>query len=452
MGKRTVQIPDSFVEAFNRATKLDQEGKQQEAAMAYRECAKACPEVWAAVASKAMTEGRQQEAINMLCQCLEFTDMPDVRAFILNNLGYILSHMGRVEMALRLFEESEALCPTVESWVNKGMILSWNGELEAAEKLYDKAIRKRPDCHEAHFARALAQLARGDYSNGLQNYEARFLNPGSQTRKLAVPLPEWDGGPLDGKRLLVYTEQGFGDSIMMARYGPLLAKRCGWLGLACQKGLRRILAAQGCWDAIMEFGETLPEYDVHIPAMSLPRIFCTRPDSAPNAPYIPLPAPMDLGPGFHVGICWKGSITHKMDHFRSIKLEEWAGLIATPGVTWHSLNVGIGEMDIDRTGLPIQKHSFDDYHQTAEMIAALDLVISVDTSVVHLAGAMGKPAWVLVASSPDWRWMREGETTFWYPSLRLFRQQKRGEWGTVLDQARTGLSELLDPQAAVASL
>ena len=263
-------------------------------------------------------------------------------------------------------------------------------------------------------------------------------------------IPRWRGEPLQGKSLLVWTEQGLGDSIMMLRYLPLLegngAKR---LIARCEPPLLRLFErAAGAWRVVPRDAPLVhEEIDLHCPMMSLPHAFARRGDAiARNVPYVSVPEPLgrswrnQLGEvaGLRVGLAWAGGAAFVGGAQRDIALERLAPLFDVAGARLVSLQKGPASAEIERSRLRLFDRMRDcrDLLDTAALIDQLDLVISVDTAVAHLAGALGKPVWLLNRLDSDWRWMREREDSPWYPTMRIFRQARRGEWdGVILDAA-----------------
>lgn len=289
---------------------------------------------------------------------------------------------------------------------------------------------------------AMALLGAGAFEEGFRLYEQRW--------RLKGPTPWisrwdafWDGRPLDGGILLVHVEQGFGDSIQFARYIPLAAARGARVILAVPPELRRLMEGIDGIERILSEGERVPAYAAHAPLMSLPRIFGTTEATIPaSVPYIrvassspPLP-PRDAGCSLRVGLVWAGRAEDPEDAQRSCPVERLAPLLATNGVEFHSLQKGPAEAGLNRVagGHQVIRHgdTLKDFADTAALVAGLDLVIGVDTAVVHLAGALARPVWTLLSADPDWRWMRGRSDSPWYPTMKLFRQPALGDWTTVL--------------------
>lgn len=370
-------------------------------------------------------------------------------------LGNIALHERRYQAAAEHFRQALALAPQdVEALSNLGVMLQKLGCLGEAEEALRAAVRIAPDHVNAHFNLGLVLLLQGRFREGWQEYEWRHrIKSRTPTR---FTQPEWNGSPLHGKTLLLRTEQGFGDTFQFVRYGPLLQAQGARVVLECQPGLKRVLLRTPGIDMISErpaSGQPLVEFDLHVPLLSLPRLFDTDAHNVPEAfPYIhPEPwlarrwAARLAGDGnFRVGIVWAGRPTHEDDRSRSCSLNDFLALASVSGVTLYSLQKGdalrqLAAPEVASRVVDLDPE-IDDFADTAAAIANLDLVICVDTSVAHLAGAMGKPVWIVLPFAPDWRWLAAGEDNPWYPSARLFRQAANGEWGGVFARVREQLA------------
>jgi tetratricopeptide (TPR) repeat protein len=337
------------------------------------------------------------------------------------NLASILRDRAAAENAIAGFQRLLQENPRdAQAHTDLGNVYRELGRHRDAIESFGRAIDCNPELAEAHFARSLELLACGEYEEGWREYEWRWRVKALNTPLRAFPQPLWKGERRD--TVLLHAEQGFGDTLLAARYIPLVAERCKAVVLDCQPQLRRLLRGAD---------EPLPRFDAHLPLMSLPRIFGTtwmgpyiRPASTADA--------LSPSPGPNIGLVWAGEPRQGDDRKRSVTLEMLAPLGETPGVTFYSLQKGAGAA---QAASPPKGMRFvdlapriRDFADTAAFIAQLDLVVTVDTSVANLAGAMGKPTWVLLSTVPDWRYRLEGETTPWYPSMRLFRQASDGDW------------------------
>jgi len=266
--------------------------------------------------------------------------------------------------------------------------------------------------------------------------------------------PQWDGRALEGRTLLLHAEQGLGDAIQFIRYLPLMSQRGGRIIIECYAELQRLFQIMAGRCQIVACGQPLPAFDLHCPLLSLPRVFGTTLSNIPHVvPYLH-PDAEEARKWHHrllwqsrlvnVGLAWMGNPAHKNDRSRSIKLARLAPLGQVPGVRFFSLQKGeaAAETKTPPSGMELVDwtQELKDFADTAGLIANLDLVIAVDTAVVHLAGAMGKPVWTLLPFVPDWRWLLEREDSPWYPTMRLFRQNSWGDWDSVITRVVDALS------------
>lgn len=393
-------------------------------------------------------EGQLTEAIAAFRQCVALqAEFPNARY----NLGVALGDAEEYEEArVCLQAVIEAEPERAEAYHNLGHIAQAQRQPQQAMGYYRQAIALEPNYAQAHFNLGMLLLQTGDYAQGWPEYEWRWKT--GQFTPFQCPHPPWDGAPILDKTLLIHTEQGAGDALQFARYLPLAAQRCKKLILVCPAELIPVFASLPGIADLREAGTVkVDEFDVWLALMSLPRVFGTTLDTLPAVvPYIDIAAigrrkNIDALPTLtpslpKLGIAWAGSPTHRNDRRRSCPLQEFLPLLRTHGIACYSLQKG------DRGGglaeLPpevaVQDLSpqLNDFGDTALVIGQLDLVISIDTAIVHLAGALGKPVWALLPYVPDWHWGLEGETTPWYPSMRLFRQTSPGDWAEVM--ARVG--------------
>jgi len=305
---------------------------------------------------------------------------------------------------------------------------------------YAKAIALAKDYVDAHFNEALALLTVGEYARGFAEYEWRWKRAGVARRSLGKPL--WLGEyPLGRKTILLHAEQGLGDTIQFARYAPLLAQGGATVLLEVQPELKDLLSGlEGV--RVFARGEALPAFDVHCPLGSLPLAFKTTLTTVPvGIPYLGASeeriatwgARLEALPGKRVALAWAGNPNHINDRNRSIALARLAPLLSMPGVSVVGIQRDVPESDrAPLAGLTHLGEELADFQDTAAVIALCDLVVTVDTSVAHLAGAMGRPLWVLLPFWPDWRWTLGAERSPWYPDARLYRQGANGDWDAVI--------------------
>ena len=285
----------------------------------------------------------------------------------------------------------------------------------------------------------------GQFAAGWKEFEWR------RPRKHDFKRPVWDGTSLKGKSILVHTEQGFGDSIQFARYIDLLPDTDSTIIVACQAELKSLFKSIDRIDTLVTEGVKTPDFDVHVPLLSLPSIFTTLKTIPARIPYLYPDVKadsmflLDNNHKFKIGFVWAGNSEHINDHNRSIDLRQFECLLNIENCEFFSLQVGEPREDIKQYGYHhIVKdlgEQFTDFHHTSLAILQLDLVISVDTSVAHLAGALGKEVWTLLPFVPDWRWMLDRSDSPWYPSMTLFRQKKVGDWDGVFQQLKFELMQ-----------
>lgn len=339
---------------------------------------------------------------------------------------------------------------------NLGAVLMNGGKHAEALDAYGQAVVSQDhSTPESVWNRSLLLLLLGQYAEGWKDYEVRWRMPiwMAENGRVDLRQPFWEGQVAHDKRVLVFAEQGFGDAIMMLRFWPQVRAKVGTLLWEVPIGLRDLWRQALPPDVeVVVRGDDVPPHDLCVPVMSLPyRCGLARPADVPPAPYLRVTPHRPEGATPRIGFVWRGAAGHRNDRRRSTRLAQWADLLAMPGIQWVSLSVQTTpEEDHLLATIPglerlPQEPSF---LQTAEVVAGLDLVIAVDTSIVHLAGALGTPVWVLLAASPDYRWGLGTRTTPWYSSALLFRQTRDGEWASVLDEVRRALAAGFTSEAA----
>jgi hypothetical protein len=370
-----------------------------------------------------------------------------------SNLALALRDAGQLREAQQACERALTLDPNHPDALNHlGTVLEMHGRLQESLACYRRAVAAAPQSPVAHLNLGYAHLRLGDYANGWRENEWRFQ--WNTTLRRNFTQPRWDGDKLHGRRILVHAEQGFGDTIQFARYVPLLAQRCGadHVLLECHPPLERLfrgsLGGAGGIGAIIPRGSPLPPFDVHCPLMSLPlALGITRAEDA-NAPY--LAADQDLTNAWRrrldqgqspnrlkIGLCWHGRPTYKHNRERSLPLALLAPLIATRNdATFYSLQKGDAARELNNAPFRLIDCTteFSDFADTAACISALDLVITIDTSVAHLAGALGRPVWMMLSLLREWRWRSDTDSSPWYPSMRIFLQQTSGDWQELIQR------------------
>jgi tetratricopeptide (TPR) repeat protein len=373
------------------------------------------------------------------------------------NRGNLLLDVGRLDEAIESYRRSLALNPADAGVFCKLGVAHYDqGKLDLALAAFDRAIALQPNYPEVRRNRGLALLAQGDYERGWSEFAWRLECEGFGKRQFSQP--QWDGSPLAGRTLLAHAEQGLGDTLQFIRYAPLVEESGGRVLLEVQAALLPLLRQSGFGKWIIQPGPTAG-FDVQCPLMSLAGYLPDR-DGRPfwREPYLTADPQLvaDWGarlsdmPGFKVGIVWAGNPDHPHDRFRSVRLAEFAPLAHIHGVQLISLQKGAGRRELDAIspGLPLVDlaaeldASTGAFMDTAAVMSHLDLVITVDTSIAHLAGGLGTNVWVALHASPDWRWLNRGTRTPWYPSMRLFRQAAFDCWPPVFEEMAVELKSL----------
>jgi hypothetical protein len=369
-------------------------------------------------------------------------------------MGVILERMGRLDEAIETYERALALRADLPIAQNRrGFALCAKGRYEEAIPAFTRAIEIDPGYAEAQFNRALAYLVTGRFKEGWEGYEWRWAAPEFKTARPPYPIPDWNGEPLAGKAIYLYVEQGYGDAIMFARYAPMVAARGGTVVFCVRPALKELLTGLPGVRVGVE-GDIGPRCDYMSPLLSLPRIFKADLATIPApVPYIHAApervtrwqARIPRDGRLNVGLVWAGGRDFAGDRHRTIGLDAMQPLLGDARVRYVSLHTELRDED----GPPMAAHpeiihfgeELRDFADTAAAIAQLDLVISVDTAVAHLAGAMARPVWILLPFNPDFRWLLGRDDSPWYPTARLFRQPTAGDWTSVVARVREALAE-----------
>jgi tetratricopeptide (TPR) repeat protein len=441
------QQPNQVEALVNRGFALGELGRLEEALACYdraRTLAPQVPEVHHNRGNMLRELRRMDEALASYDEALRLR--PDYGKACINK-GVALVALARIDEAVVHLERGAELLPDLADAHNSlGSALSAQRRSAEAFRHLERALALNPDHADAAWNRSLLWLQLGDYVRGWPAFEARWRC------KQTVPPPtfhepRWDGQPLAGRTILLYGEQGLGDTLHFVRYAPLVKARGGRVLVQCQNALLHLLSRTPGIDGLVGWGATPPPFDVWLPLMSLPAVFGTTLETIPaTIPYI-FP---DLAlvehwrrqlaalPGFRVGIVWQGSPRHAWDRHRSVSLSAFAPLAQVPGVCLVSLQKGPGAEQLDELADAFPVVSFGDlldrtgpFLDTAAIIRNLDLVVTVDSAVAHLAGALGAPVWLALHRSPDWRWLLDRSDNPWYPTVRLFRQPAHGDWPPV---------------------
>ncbi len=363
----------------------------------------------------------------------------------LNNLGVIELERNNLQKAEELFSEViEIDSNWPEAYMNLGIVQRFLGKYADSKASYQKVIQLSPDNPAAHLNLGMAHLGLGEFKQGWREYLWRVHSERTISSKFEVPL--WDGSEQGSKRLLVHAEQGLGDTLQFVRYLSLAKARVSELVFRVQPALKTLFGNLEGVDELWIEGEPAHDFDCHIPLMNLPAIFEADQDNIPRADGYLKPqgeCPPWLKNYFgqatterRFGLVWAGNPGHSNDRRRSCPFEALQPLVSRKDIQWFSLQKGEREQDLARYDWASEVidlgPQFSDFNDTAFAMRELDGVISVDTSAAHLAGGLGVQLWLMIPFVPDWRWLLSGEDTIWYQSARLFRQENRDDWGSVV--------------------
>jgi hypothetical protein len=374
------------------------------------------------------------------------------------NLALLLQMRRALEAARDGYQTVLALRPDiVQAYNNLGAVLRDLGQLTAAEQAFGEALRLRPDYADAQFNQAMCRLAMGDFAQGWRQYEWRWRTKQADCAARGFRQPLWlGGGDLAGRTILLHAEQGLGDTLQFCRFAPRLKALGARVVLEVQPGLERLLSGLAGVSAVIARGQPLPPFHMHTPLMSLPLALSVTPESLSGAPYLEADKALARdwarrlcgSSGRRIGLVWAGAARADRPHAaatdqrRSLPLAAFAPLADVPQASFYSLQKGspaqqLGQLRQARwSGPDLIDHSdqWGDFADTAAFVANLDLVITCDTSMAHLAGAMGKPVWILNRFDGCWRWPPGRDDSDWYSSVRLFHQAERGRWADVIDR------------------
>jgi tetratricopeptide (TPR) repeat protein len=462
--EQAVRLRPGFVDAHtNLGVALAVLGRLDEAVACHRRALELRPGYAAALnnlGNALAAQGKPDEAIAAYREALR---LQPGYAEAHYNLGIALVEEGKLDEGGACYREALRLRHgDAEALGNLGHALRARGEMDEAMACYQQLIDLNPENPEARMARALAWLLMGDYEHGWPEYEWRW-----RTKEFGPPpyrAPLWDGSPLDGRTILLHAEQGLGDTLQYVRYARPVKERGGTVLFVCPPALARLLTGCPGIDRLLTPGEPLPDFDVHAPLLSLPAILKTTLATIPaDVPYIFPDAGLvdswrrELAefPGFKVGIAWQGNPKFKADRQRSVPLACFEPLAKMPGVYLFSLQKGPGTEQLRAAAgrFPVidlgsrLDEGTGPFLDTAAVMKALDLVIAPDTAISHLAGALGVPGWVALSGASHFCWLLGREDSPWYPTLRLFRQERFGDWEGVVARMTATLRERLADRA-----
>ncbi|HZL36002.1 MAG TPA: tetratricopeptide repeat protein [Tepidisphaeraceae bacterium] len=449
-GGRALRIRPDFAEAHsNRGVALERMGRPDEAIGAFKRAIELRSDYVEAIANLGnclSRLGRLEEAIEKLRQAIAIQPR---HAGAHRALGGALRRQGLEEEAIAAFRRAIEVNPRdADSLNNLGAALQECGQMREAIETLNIALSINPNHRDAHWNLGLALLASGEWQRGWIEYEWRRHLREDVGQRRDFPQPPWNGSPINGRTILLLSEQGLGDTIQFARYASLLADRGARVVLECQPRLRPLLRTLRGVERVVARGEPLPAFDVYARLISLPGMFGATPDTVPaDVPYVQADpqrvaewrARMEPAPGFEVGLAWQGSTRHPGDKLRSIPLAEFALLAKVDGTVFFSLQQGFGVEQIAPLRSELAVIQFDApvdeacgaFVDTAAIMKSLDLVVTSDTSIAHLAGALGVRTWLALPYAADWRWLLDREDSPWYPTMRLFRQPQPRDWAGV---------------------
>ncbi len=458
--RQAIALKPDYAEAYNNlGTALKQQGRLQEAVESFDRAIGCDPGHAQAHFNRAVAQHQFKQyraALESYDQAIALR--PD-DAVAYYNRGDVLLCLDENRAALDSYDRAIALKPDyAEAYSNRGAVLQDLRRLDEALASFDRAIALKPDHAVAYWNKALFRILTGDFAEGWRLYEWRWKDcQKDQVRDFAQPL--WLGErPLAGKTLLIHAEQGLGDVIQFCRYAPMAAELGAHVVLEVQAPLVSLLATLQGNCTVVEKGRPLPPFDLHCPVMSLPLAFKTTLASLPAVvPYLHADADKQqawrrrLGDATQprIGLVWSGSTTHKNDRNRSIPLQRLEPLLRLP-LEFHALQSEIRPDDAAALAgfgqIHLHRDELGDFSETAALVQQMDLVITVDTAVAHLAGAMDKPVWILLPFAPDYRWMLDRSDSPWYPSATLFRQPAPGDWPSVIAEVGGELRSRYAPQ------
>lgn len=430
-----------FQKHYSRGLELLKDGKAEEGARRFMQAAIADPEKWCELSIEIGRVGDVTLALACLAELLKISKANHIRSATWCAIGNIYSNEGAREHAMECFVKSWDLNPHPGSASNRALIHLWNEEVSDAERWISRSLELNPWIPEAQFVQAMITLVgRGHYRTGFKQYECRWRSKQSGLRKLNSQVPEWPGPEVNKGRLLVYGEQGMGDTILALRY----AEKIRVLGLkqtwVIQPSLKTLAESMGVIDEVKNPGEEFRDYNFHISAISLVRAFGTSLETIPPAPYlrsISWPSSSKL----KVGICWKGSSVNRNNPIRSAPLAQWSPILnLVDRFEFHSFQVDGAEEAL--TWPMLKMHPAPkDWLETSQRLSAMDLLVTVDSAMAHLAGAMGKRCLCALHCRPYFVYPIMRADCPWYPSVKLFKQKKEHEWKDVFEAIAKNLYE-----------
>ncbi len=456
--ERAIEIRPQDFEAHNDlGILLGRQGKHEEATRCYEASIRLRPNHPAAYNNLGISHASRGDRAQAIFNYRRALQLKPDYAEAHNNLAIVLTQEGQFDEAVASYRralEFRATYPEAHS--NLGIALTETGKTAEAIEQFDQALALRPDYSDAYMNRALTYLLEGDFERGWRDYEWRWKTKDFNPRN--YPRPQWQGEPIQGQRILIHTEQGFGDTFQFIRYARLIKQRGATVLLQAAPPLLRLMRLLPYVDGVFPEGGEVPDFDVHLPLLSMPKVFGTTVTTVPaGEPYLYADPQLERRwrdelayiQAFKVGITWQGNPRFRGDARRSIPLAYFAALAKVPGVRLISLQKGVGTEQIREVPFSVTElggqldEASGPFMDTAAVLKNLDLVVAVDTSLNHLAGGLGVPTWLALPYAPDWRWMMHREDSPWYPTIRIFRQAEFDNWEPVFErmaQALAGLS------------
>jgi tetratricopeptide (TPR) repeat protein len=448
--------PNSAETLFNRGVTLHELKCFEDALVSYDRALTARPDYDDALFNRGLTLNELRRFEEALASFDRVLTLRPHFTKALSDRGIALHALKRFEEALASFDRALAVRPDfVEALSSRGVTLKELKRFEEALASFDRALRVRPDFADAHWNEALLRLLIGDFGRGWAKFEWRWKNEALALPKRVFSQPLWLGADaINGKAILLHSEQGLGDAIQFCRYVPLVAARGARVILEVERPLQELMTSLTGATQVISRGDPPPPFDIQCPLLSLPLAFGTEYETIPSAtPYLHVPVQASknwqarLGPKARprIGLVWSGNPMHKNDHNRSISLRALIPLLDIEA-TFVSLQRDVRSDDaavLTDSGILHFGDELRTFSDTAALISNLDLVISVDTSVAHLAGALATPCWLLLPLFPDWRWLLDRSDSPWYPTTRLFRQDDTRTWDNVIARVHTALYELV---------
>jgi tetratricopeptide (TPR) repeat protein len=440
--------PSELQNMLKQAAGLHQAGQLAQAQVIYDFIVQALPRQAQALHARGVIAAQQGDHAHAAALMTRAIDAAPGNAPWHANRGIALRELGQLQAAVDDFDRALKLRPgDVEAWSNRAIALKRLGRLDAAKDSFERALRLQPQHSRARFNKSMLHLLAGEFETGWALYEARWQVTGLGAVQRHFEQPLWTGEqPLHGRTILLHAEQGLGDTIQFCRYARQVADRGARVVLEAQPPLLPLLQTLDGVAELVAAGSALPVFDIQVPLLSLPRAFGTHLANMP-----PGGAYLRCDPGRRaawaarlgartrprVGIVWAGSSTHTNDRWRSLALADWLPHLP-PALDIVSLQKEVPERDrqalATRADIRHFGNDIQDFADTAALCALVDVVVCVDTSVAHLAGALGRPTWVLLHDSPDWRWLLGRSDSPWYDTVRLFRQDAGAGWQPVLER------------------